>query len=63
MELYDLIDILWRRKWVIVATTLLAVMIAVIGNFVIKPVYTASGLIRVSASPNPLVDRADLGYV
>ena len=63
MELLDFIGILWRRKWIIVATVIMAVAIAVAGNFLIKPIYTASGLIRVSASPNPLVDRADLSYV
>ncbi|MEO8606476.1 MAG: polysaccharide biosynthesis tyrosine autokinase [Chloroflexota bacterium] len=59
----DFFDTIWRRKWIIAATIVLAVIIAFIGNIVIKPVYTASGLVRVSASPNPLVDRADLGYV
>jgi succinoglycan biosynthesis transport protein ExoP len=63
VEILDFIEPLWRRKWIIVVTTILAVIIAFIGNLVITPVYTASGLIRVSASPNPLVDRADMGYV
>jgi non-specific protein-tyrosine kinase len=62
VELLDFIGIIWRRKWLVVATIVLAVIIAFVGNFLIKPVYTASALIRVSASPNPL-DRADLGYV
>jgi len=63
VELLDFMGILWRRKWIVAATVVLAVGIAVAGNYLIKPVYVASALIRVSASPDPLVDRADLAYV
>ena len=62
MDLLDFLNILWRRRWTIVATTVIAVSIAVAANFIIKPVYTATALVRVSSAPNPLVDRTDLQY-
>jgi len=62
VELLDIFDNLWRRKWIIVATTLLAALIAVVGNFLITPMYSSTAMVRVSASPNPLSDRTDLLY-
>jgi polysaccharide biosynthesis transport protein len=62
VELLDIFDILWRRKWIIVGTTILAAAIAVVGNFLITPMYSATAMLRVSASPNPLADRTDLQY-
>ncbi|MBZ0282927.1 MAG: polysaccharide biosynthesis tyrosine autokinase [Anaerolineae bacterium] len=63
MELRDFIDTLWRRKWIIVATIIVAVSVAGVGSFLVTPIYTASALIRVSAAPNPLIERADVQYV
>jgi capsular exopolysaccharide synthesis family protein len=62
VDLLDFHRILWRRKWILVATTIIAIAITLVVNVVIRPVYTATTLIRVSASPNPLADRADVQY-
>jgi len=62
VELRDFIDTLWRRKWIIVATIIVAVSVAGVGSFLVTPIYTASALIRVSAAPNPLTERADVQY-
>lgn len=63
MEIRDFLDALWRRKWLIVVTTVICIAVAVIGSFVVRPTYNASALIRVSSAPNPLIDRADVQYV
>jgi len=63
VDLLDFLDILWRRKWIIVVTTIVAVIVAIAANFILKPIYTSSALLRVSAAPNPSTDRADLQYV
>ncbi len=64
MELGEFLNVLWRRKWLIAAVTIIAVGIAFVANLVIQPVYTANALIRVSSAPNPLSGRsADIDYI
>jgi non-specific protein-tyrosine kinase len=50
MELRTYIEILWRRKWIIIITILLTEIIVIIGSFMIKPVYSASTKIRIAAA-------------
>lgn len=64
MELGEFLNVLWRRKWLIIAVTVIAIGIAFVANLVIRPVYTANALIRVSSAPNPLSGRsADIDYI
>lgn len=64
MELSEFLNVLWRRKWLIAAVTAIAIGIAFAANLLIKPVYTANALIRVSSAPNPLSGRsADIDYI
>lgn len=62
MEIRDFLDTLWRRKWVIVFTFILTVVVAAVGSYVVTPTYTASALVRVASAPNPLTERADVQY-
>lgn len=50
MEFGSVIAILWRRKWTILATTLLTVAVVGIGTWLATPVYEASSTLRVAAS-------------
>lgn len=62
MEIRDFLDTLWRRKWVIVFTFILTVVVAAVGSYIVTPTYTASALVRVASAPNPLTERADVQY-
>jgi capsular exopolysaccharide synthesis family protein len=37
-------------------------VVAAVGSWLAQPIYTATAMIRVSAAPNPLADRADFQY-
>lgn len=50
MELKTYVAILWRRKWVIVLTTAVTVIVVVIGTLMITPTYTASTRLRVATA-------------
>ncbi|MGE5073113.1 MAG: polysaccharide biosynthesis tyrosine autokinase [Anaerolineae bacterium] len=50
MDIKDYFDIIWRRKWIVILTTVAAVVVAVVGTGMIRPVYQASTTIRVAAS-------------
>ena len=62
MELRTYIDILWRRKWIIIITILLTEMIVIIGTFLAKPVYSASTKIRIAAAANGAISYSDYMY-
>jgi capsular exopolysaccharide synthesis family protein len=63
VELGEFLNVLWRRKFLIILVVLIAVSLAFVANQVIQPVYTANALIRVSSAPNPLSGRsADINY-
>lgn len=51
MVLADYIQILWRRKWIILVTILGAVLAAVLGSSRLPTRYTASALIRIVTPP------------
>lgn len=63
MEIREFVDALWRRKWIIVVTLIVAVVVATAGSFLATSIYTASALIRIASAPDPLTDRADVTYV
>ena len=62
MELRTYIDILWRRKWIIIITILLTEIIVIIGTFLAKPVYSASTKIRIAAAANGAISYSDYMY-
>lgn len=64
MELRRYLEILWRRKWVIVVTATAALVVTVIGSVMATPIYTASVTLRVSTPSEGSVSwvRYDIGY-
>ncbi len=47
MELRTYLNILWRRKWIVVIPTMITMVLGVISTFMITPMYEASATIRV----------------
>ncbi len=52
MDIKDYFDVLWRRKWIVILTTVAALAVAVVGTRIVKPTYQASTTIRVATSAN-----------
>lgn len=59
MELSDYLSILLRRKWIILVTTVTAVLVIIAGNLLVPQTYVAESTIRIDlfASENPVVTR------
>lgn len=48
LSLRDMIEIIWRNKWIIIGSTALAILVAgIISFFILSPVYQATSIIRV----------------
>ncbi len=62
MELKRFFDLLWRRKWILVATTLVTLAVAAIGTRYITPVYQASTVLRVAVSASGTLNYQDYMY-
>jgi non-specific protein-tyrosine kinase len=50
MELKNYIEILWRRKWVILLTLVVTVAVVIVGTRLTTPVYQASAVLRIAVS-------------
>jgi succinoglycan biosynthesis transport protein ExoP len=62
MELLSYIEILKRRFWVIVLTTIVTVAIVGVGTFLMTPVYSASAVVRIAQIQDGSVSYYDLNY-
>lgn len=62
MELKTYLAILWRRRWVIVFTTLVTVAVADIGVLLMTPTYTASTTLRVASPSGGRGSYTDIMY-
>lgn len=64
MELKQYWDIIWRRKWLILATLLISLMVAAAGTFATAPIYRASTTLRIATATEGSVGnvRYDLNY-
>lgn len=54
IDLRKYLDIIWRRRWTVIAVTVIAVAITLIVSFVMRPVYTARGMVMIEKEPNIL---------
>lgn len=55
VDLRDYLNIMYKRKWIIILTTLVAMIsAAILSFFILKPVYQAKALLAISKSP-PIV--------
>jgi capsular exopolysaccharide synthesis family protein len=62
MELLTYIEILKRRFWVIVVTTIVTIAIVSLGSFLITPIYSSSALVRIAQIQDGSVSYYDLNY-
>jgi non-specific protein-tyrosine kinase len=59
MELRSYLAILWRRKWLVVVTTMVTVSIVAIGTYWLTPTYMASTTLRIPTARRGSVDWLD----
>jgi succinoglycan biosynthesis transport protein ExoP len=59
MNLRKILDLLLRRKWVIIATTVVTVAVVAIGTRYITPIYQASTVLRIATSAGGPLDYTD----
>ena len=62
MEIRLYAEILQRRKWVIVLTTIIAVTVVGVGSWLMTPTYSASTMVRVAQVQDSSIDYFDLNY-
>jgi non-specific protein-tyrosine kinase len=62
MELRDYLTILWRRKWVVIATLLMTEIVVVVATVKTTPVFTASTLLRIATSTRSSFSYTDSLY-
>jgi succinoglycan biosynthesis transport protein ExoP len=62
MELRNYIDIILRRKWVIILTAAATMIVVVIGTQLQTPVYQASTTLRIATSAGGQLDYSDYLY-
>jgi polysaccharide biosynthesis transport protein len=62
MELRSYIDMLKRRRWIIAATVLAAIVIAAIGVLRMRPDYSATSTLRITPRSGTTIDYGALEY-
>ncbi len=62
MELRKYLEILNRRKWVVVITAVVTFVVTVVGTLRATPVYSAVAMVRVAQADPGTVSYTDLGY-
>src|SRR5690349_8491220 len=62
MEIKDYLRILWRRKWVILLTLVVTVVVVSIGTYLTTPVYEATAVLRIAVSSGGSLSFSDYTY-
>lgn len=62
MEMRWYLEILQRRKWVIVLTTIMTVVVAGLGSYLMTPIYSASTMVRIAQMQDNPIYYDDLSY-
>src|SRR3990172_7778042 len=62
MELRHYLQILGRRKWVVIAVATVTLLVVGVGTYLATPVYSASVTVRVAQVQDNSVSYYDLGY-
>jgi len=62
MELRNYISLLWRRKWIIITTTIVTIAVVGVGTRYITPVYQASATLRIAVSAGGSLTYSDYMY-
>jgi capsular exopolysaccharide synthesis family protein len=63
MELRTYLAIMWRRKWMILITAVVTVLVTAVGVFVMPPTYEASTTLRAAPAGGGLASYPELMYV
>lgn len=50
MELWNYLEILWRRKWIVLLTTAMTVAVTLVGTLLTPPMYAASTTLRIATA-------------
>ena len=62
MDLKRYINILWRRKWVILLTVVFTMLVVIVGTYFQTPVYQASTTLRIATSAGSDLSYQDYQY-
>lgn len=62
MNLLRYLQILNRRKWIVIVTALAVLTVTIVGTLRTRPVYAATALVRVAQADPGSVSYTDLGY-
>lgn len=62
MELQRYIDILARRKWIILLTMLVTVAVVALGSYLQMPVYAATATVRIAQASSGSIEYVDYVY-
>jgi len=62
MDLKQYLLILWRRKWVIVITTLVTLVVVIIATLKTTPIYSATATMRVASTSSGSITSYDYMY-
>src|SRR5512143_4206290 len=62
MELRKFFNLLWRRKLILLVTTLVTLAVAIVGTRYMTPVYTAATVLRVAVSASGTLNYQDYLY-
>jgi succinoglycan biosynthesis transport protein ExoP len=62
MDLQGYIRIVWRKRWVIILTILISLIVIGIGTFLTTPVYSASSVLRIATASGGSISYTDYIY-
>jgi capsular exopolysaccharide synthesis family protein len=62
MEIRDYLDVLTRRKWVLILSIFITVAITAAGSLLMHPVYAATATVRIAAAADKTMDYSDYQY-
>ena len=62
MILKDLLSTIWRRKWIIIITTIFTMVVVIVGTYMATPLYVASATMRISSAAGGSISYTDYVY-
>lgn len=62
MDLQGYFRIIWRKRWVVILTILVTLIIIAIGSFLSTPVYSATSVIRIATASSGSISYTDYVY-
>jgi polysaccharide biosynthesis transport protein len=62
MDFRNYLDILWRRKWIIIVTVVVTMAVVVTGTLLMTPIYAATTTLRVTTVPTGSTSYVPVDY-